>query len=243
VQHSVSECFLFLTRHQPTTQAKPSLFSLHQKKTADAMAPRKTKNSIAAAAAAAVSPPKKKRVTSAKKKQQMNTITTTTKSVADNSSTIATRPTRPSSTSTGTTTTQRAKMPPPAGENAASATARPAKKTRSSAKKKYPTRKNSSAMAGTDEDRCPLPPRPFTRSQRAKLSKTQVLENNDALLQNILSYLPNTYRYTAAVNQRFRRNYNVLFVSSHRHTTSYANAMASVTSAEIWIQEDTEDEG
>jgi hypothetical protein len=111
-------------------------------------------------------------------------------------------------------------------------------------------KKQNSAMSGTDEDRrlllLPRPHqeepqrrrrRPFTRSQRAQLSKNQVLENNDALLQNILSYLKNTYRYTAAVNQRFRRNYNLLFVGRHRHTTSYENALASVTTAKIWIRE------
>jgi hypothetical protein len=93
-------------------------------------------------------------------------------------------------------------------------------------------------MAGT-EDRRPLPPRPFTRSQRAQLSKTQVLKN-DSLLQGILSYLPATYRYTVAVNQRFRRNYNLLFVGyRHLHTTSYDNAMASVTTAKIWLPEDS----
>jgi hypothetical protein len=43
------------------------------------------------------------------------------------------------------------------------------------------------------------------------------------------------------VDQRFRRNYNLLFVGDRNgHRTTDVNAVASVTTAEIWLREDTQ---
>ena len=58
---------------------------------------------------------------------------------------------------------------------------------------------------------------------------------NDALLQRILKYLPNTFRFTAAVNKRFKHSYAI--VHKHQTTTAYNEASASIGTTRICLAE------
>jgi hypothetical protein len=63
---------------------------------------------------------------------------------------------------------------------------------------------------------------------------TTVLES-EVLLRAILSFVPDTFRFTTAVNRRFRQTYWITYNGSQR--TSCRNALQAVETAQIWAAE------
>jgi hypothetical protein len=68
-------------------------------------------------------------------------------------------------------------------------------------------------------------------------SRERVLDSNE-LIRGIVSFLPHTYRFTATVNKKFCQAYQQEFGSDGSGTmTTFANAVASVHTARIWMAE------
>jgi hypothetical protein len=85
-----------------------------------------------------------------------------------------------------------------------------------------------------------LPKKPRLNTSTKKTEET-VLESK-VLLQAILSFVPGTFRFTAAVNQKFRKAY----LSAHgpdSKRTSFRDALQAVTTARIWAAEQQQTQG
>jgi hypothetical protein len=72
--------------------------------------------------------------------------------------------------------------------------------------------------------------------------KTIAMSLPDDLLREVLSFLADTYRYTAAVDRQFRRVYQTVHHQERGrpHTTSYRAAVQTISTARIWLEEDEE---
>jgi hypothetical protein len=87
----------------------------------------------------------------------------------------------------------------------------------------------------TTQGSSPRLPKKLRLDTTTKTTEETVLESK-GLLQAILSFVPDTFRFTAAVNQKFLHAY----LSAHgpnSKRTSFQNALQAVSTARIWAAE------
>ena len=64
--------------------------------------------------------------------------------------------------------------------------------------------------------------------------RTEQVLQDDSLLQGILKFLPDTFRFTATVSKRFHRNYLAVHQSNR---TAYHNAMETIEMVRLCLSE------
>jgi hypothetical protein len=82
-----------------------------------------------------------------------------------------------------------------------------------------------------------LPKKPRLDTTTTKKTEEETVLESHGLLQAILSYLPDTFRFTAAVNHKFRQAY----LSAHgldNKRTSVRNALQTISTARIWATDE-----
>ena len=63
---------------------------------------------------------------------------------------------------------------------------------------------------------------------------TTIMDLDDGSLGTVLDFLPGHFRFAASVNRRFR----FLYVIHNTQDTFYTTAMSSVTTRNVWLEED-----